>query len=50
LVTPTGPSIIGSFVDPRGVLAVLLAKTEVTSVKGDDVPDLVGPVNPSLVY
>ncbi len=49
-VTPTGPTIVGSVTDPRGILAVLTAHTEVTSVTGDDVPQLVPPADPGVVY
>jgi hypothetical protein len=49
-VTPTGPSLAVSLTDPAGVLAALIAGTEVTSVEGDDVPDLVGSPKPGLVY
>lgn len=44
-MSPVGPFITGSTTDPRGVLAVLTAITEVTSVVGDDVPDLLGAVS-----
>jgi hypothetical protein len=40
LVTPVGPAVVGSVTDPAGILGVLYAHTEVTSVSGDDVPDL----------
>ena len=49
-LTPTGPVIVGSLTDRAGVLAVLLARTQVTKVEGDDVPDLYGPFGPGLIY
>src|SRR4051812_38582361 len=42
LVSPVGPSITADLSTPEGVLAVLTAHTEVTSVDGDDVPNLLG--------
>lgn len=50
LVTPTGPSILGSLSDPAGVLAVLTTQTEVTSVTGDDIPELTPAGDPGVVY
>ena len=50
LVTPTGPTVIGSLATPAGVLAVLTARTEVTAVTGDDVPELVPAGEPGVVY
>lgn len=50
LVTPTGPSVVGSLTDPAGVLAVLLTQTEVTSVTGDDIPELIPAGEAGVVY
>lgn len=50
LLTPTGPSVLGSIMDPAGVLAVLLTQTEVTDVTGDDVPELIPAAQPGIVY
>lgn len=49
LVTPTGPEVIGSTATPEGVLAMLTAYTEVTSVTGD-APQLIPPAEDGVVY
>lgn len=49
LVTPVGPTVTGSTTDPAGVLAVLLAHSEVTSVDGD-APQLLTPTEPGTVH
>lgn len=50
LVSPVGPVIKGDVNTAKGVLAILTVCTDVTSVEGEGVPDLIGPVNPRLVY
>jgi hypothetical protein len=47
--TPTGPSGVTNLANPESVLGTLLAHTQVTSVDGD-APDLLGPVEPGVVY
>ena len=50
LVTPTGPEVVGSLTDPAGVLAILTAHTEITSITGDDIPQLMPVAEPGVVY
>jgi hypothetical protein len=42
-VTPVGPSYVLDLSDPASVLAALHALTEVKTVEGDDVPEVMGP-------
>lgn len=49
-VTPTGPFYILDLADPESVLAALYALTDVISVDGDDVPDVLPPFVPDRVY
>lgn len=52
-VTPVGPVVAGDCDTPEGVLAILKAYTDVTDVyadDGSDVPDLVGPTDPTHDY
>lgn len=39
-ISPVGPSMVADASTPEGALAILHARTQVTSVEGDDVPDL----------
>lgn len=50
LLSPVGPVIKGDVNTADGVLAILLCNTEVTSVEGDDVPDLLGAPDRTVVY
>ena len=50
LVTPVGPELIVDLTDARSVLAALTVNTQVTSVDGDDVPQLAEPDDPNVDY
>lgn len=39
-VTPVGPHVKADPATPEGALAILHARTQVTSVEGEDVPDV----------
>ncbi len=49
-VTPTGPFYAVDLADPESVLAALYALTEVVTVDGDDVPDVLPASEPDRVY
>jgi hypothetical protein len=49
-VTPVGPVVVADYSTPEGVVAPLLAYTEVTAMDGEDVPDLLGASSPNVVH
>lgn len=50
LLSPVGPELTVDITRPADVLAVLQARTEVTEVNGDGVPNPFGPSTPAVVH